>query len=170
MLSCGFWRLKPCGLKNKGKQQVNEQRQDGLILSTSVLKGRLLPNRRSVRIAARQTLPSSMLTLKDDALTKSAESATKRLASSVGTQDLGWIGGPLGAINTGSPRNTYLSCMPSRKENVQSAGKSQRQLVGCTLTIATNQEQFGVCYATAATQESGRSKKTPKHSSKQSVI
>jgi hypothetical protein len=170
MLSCGFWRLKPCGQKNEGKQQVNAQKQDGLMLNTGVLRGGLLPSPPSARLVARLTLPSFMWTRRAAEPTRFAASATKRLANSVGTQGQNWIDGHLATTNTASPRNSYLSCMPNRKENVQSAAMNRKRLGVCTLIIATNQAQFGDCYATAATQALGRSKRVLRRFSKQSVI
>jgi len=125
---------------------VNEQKQDGQTQTTKLVKGKPLPSLLVAPSVENQTLQSFMLTSRASEQIKFAKNVTKKIAINDGTQDHQLIGGHRVVTNMALPKNFWLRCMKSKKENVQSVVKYQTPKEDCTLTIATQPRLFvGFC-------------------------
>ena len=155
---------------NKGKQQVNEQKQDGQIQMQRSSIAKLFLSRLAVPFAAKVTLPSFTLTKMEGGQTLSAESATRKSVLNAGTQEAGLTDGLHAPTNMASRNNFSLICTTNKRENVPYVGMSQQLKEVCMSIIAMQLKKFGGFFATDATLVLGLSKRTPRFFLKQSVI
>jgi hypothetical protein len=144
---------------------VIEQKLDGPIPTLSSKFLRLVLDRLLAQFAVRQTSSNFMLTKKVEEPIKSASLATRKVAWKDGTLKANLTNGLLDTANTASPKNIWLTCMKSSKENVPYAAQSHpRQKGFCMWITAIKQAQCVVFCATAVMLELGRFVTTPKSS------
>jgi len=145
---------------SKGKRQVNEQRQDGQILTTGVVKVNLWKNPQSVRHAEKQTLLSSMLIKTGVVATSIALHATKNSAKKDGIKDQFWIAKRRVLTNTELRQKISSVCTKLKKAAVQFVTMNQKPNVGYMLTTTMKPVKYEDCYVTVAMWHWGLLRKT----------
>lgn len=161
---------KSCGQTNKGKRQVNEQRNDGRMKTSSRKCVKSLLRLRFARLAAKQRLQSSIKTRAGSEQTHTAANVTRQDAKSVGMREAGLIVGHLAPTSMALRHSSSLICITNKRENVRCVGLNRRPKEVCMSITAMQRKGSEVFSATDVTLALGLSRKTPKFSQKQSVI
>jgi hypothetical protein len=128
------------------RRQVNEQKQDGKIQTTSVVKAKPSQNLLNALAVVKLIFQSFMLTKMAKEQTANAKNVTKKLAMSAGIRVHQLIVGLPEPKCTVLKKNSWLVCMKNKMGNVRSVVKYQNLKEDYMSIIATPQGLFvGFC-------------------------